>query len=665
MEFIKVSVIVPVYNVKSYLKECLDSLLSQTLDGIEIIMVNDGSTDGSESVAAEYADRYSNFKLINRENGGLSAARNTGLDMAKGKYVYFLDSDDFIAGNTLEILYNKAESNDLDQVRFSAYFFEDGTKDYKWTRDTDRVGYKLVGSYPEVMTGPEYYQLAIDNNDYNPNFGMIFTRRSVIEDNHLRFYEGILHEDELYNFKLTELCKRVTVIKSPLHYRRYRADSIITGENYLLKYKSIYICAEESERFIDLHPEISRKTAKWLNWYFAWVMMFYWEKMTKEEQKSAEVKDYFRKMMPLLKKNDNLRKSARLFNLNKSLYHFYINLSRKLFDNDAKVSKLIDRINSIKSDSHTIFWILTPVHGNIGDQAIAISERKMLDQLKVKYFEITSESLYELKKRGMLGILNGNPVLFHGGGYLGTLWFYNEEMVRDIISANPDSSVLFFPNTLYFDDDENGITEYKNSAEAYRAHKKLKIYAREKKSYDTLSKMGVNAGIAPDMVMMLKEDSSTNGRSGCLMLLRSDCEKTRSAETDKILNNEISKEFGNNITYSDTVLPDGIPAKRRGEEVYKFINSVRGSELVITDRLHGMILSAITGTPCIVINSKSHKLEGCYEWIKDLGFIRFCNEPDRLMEIYSEMPHGAQIYENDKLLVRFCELKEDILRLTK
>ena len=172
MEFIKVSVIVPVYNVKSYLNECLDSLLSQTLDGIEIIMVNDGSTDGSESVAAEYADRYSNFKLINRENGGLSAARNTGLDMAKGKYVYFLDSDDFIAANTLEILYNKAESNDLDQVRFSAYFFEDGTKDYKWTRDTDRVGYKLVGSYPEVMTGPEYYQLAIDNNDYNPNFGI-------------------------------------------------------------------------------------------------------------------------------------------------------------------------------------------------------------------------------------------------------------------------------------------------------------------------------------------------------------------------------------------------------------------------------------------------------------------------------------------------------------
>ena len=156
MDLIRVSVIVPIYNVKAYLKECLDSLERQTLNGIEVIMVNDGSTDGSELIAAEYSERNPNFRLLNRENGGLSAARNTGLESAQGKYVYFLDSDDFLADNAMELLYSKAESEDLDQVRFSAYIFEDGTKDYKWVRDTDRTGYKFYGSYPDVMTGPDF-----------------------------------------------------------------------------------------------------------------------------------------------------------------------------------------------------------------------------------------------------------------------------------------------------------------------------------------------------------------------------------------------------------------------------------------------------------------------------------------------------------------------------
>lgn len=665
MDLIRVSVIVPIYNVKAYLKECLDSLERQTLNGIEVIMVNDGSTDGSELIAAEYSERNPNFRLVNRENGGLSAARNTGLESAQGKYVYFLDSDDFLADNAMELLYSKAESEDLDQVRFSAYIFEDGTKDYKWVRDTDRTGYKFYGSYPDVMTGPDFYQLAIENNDYNPNCGMIFTRRSVIENNDLKFYEGILHEDELYNFQLTSLCERVSVINRPLHYRRYRTGSIITGEDYLSKLKSICICAEESERFIDSHPDINRKSAKWLNWYYAWVMMFYWEKLSKEEQKSHEVKECFKRLMPLLKKNGNIRLSIRLFNLNKPLYHLYKKMRDICFDHDAKVNKSIEKIIAAKRDPHMIFWILTPVHGNMGDQAIAISERKMLDMAGVKYFEVTDESLYELSKRGLLNIFNGSPVLFHGGGYLGTLWFHNEEMVRDVITSNPDSSMLFFPNTLYFHENEFGKEEYIRSSDIYSTHKNLKIYARERKSYQTLKDMGVNAGVVPDMVMLLKENASHIERSGCLLLLRNDCEKTRSPETDEELTDHLRSVFGEKVTFSDTVLPYRIPEKQRKREYNKLINKVRGSELVVTDRLHGMIFAAVTGTPCIVLNSRSHKVIECYEWIKHLDYIRLCDDPGKIAEIYADMPHGSQTYDNSDLTVKFSEMKEDILRLAR
>lgn len=97
---------------------------------IEVILVSDVSTDGSRAIAARYAERNSNYTLVNRENGGLSAARNTGLDRARGEYVYFLDSDDYLAENALEILYTKVGQENLDVLKFSAYTFSDGCKDF-------------------------------------------------------------------------------------------------------------------------------------------------------------------------------------------------------------------------------------------------------------------------------------------------------------------------------------------------------------------------------------------------------------------------------------------------------------------------------------------------------------------------------------------------------
>lgn len=105
----KVSVIVPVYNVEQYLSDCLESICRQTLKGIEIIVVNDGSTDNSLSIIKSFQQKYSNIKLINKKNGGLSSARNAGIDMAVGEYLFFVDSDDFIDLDTLEKMYVKAK----------------------------------------------------------------------------------------------------------------------------------------------------------------------------------------------------------------------------------------------------------------------------------------------------------------------------------------------------------------------------------------------------------------------------------------------------------------------------------------------------------------------------------------------------------------------------
>lgn len=113
----KVSVIVPVYNVEHYLAKCLDSLVNQSLQNIEIIVVNDGSKDGSGNIIQQYSEKYSDkIKALTKENGGLSDARNFGIDQATGDYLGFVDSDDYVSGTMFEEMLNLAEKNDAEMV---------------------------------------------------------------------------------------------------------------------------------------------------------------------------------------------------------------------------------------------------------------------------------------------------------------------------------------------------------------------------------------------------------------------------------------------------------------------------------------------------------------------------------------------------------------------
>ena len=117
---IKVSVVIPIYNVEKYIEGCLKSICNQTLKDIEILCINDGTPDKSMKIVEKIAKKDKRIKIINKENGGLSSARNAGIDNAKGKYIYFIDSDDQLKENALEILYNKMEEEKLETLFFDA-----------------------------------------------------------------------------------------------------------------------------------------------------------------------------------------------------------------------------------------------------------------------------------------------------------------------------------------------------------------------------------------------------------------------------------------------------------------------------------------------------------------------------------------------------------------
>lgn len=298
MEQIGVSVIVPIYNVRLWLSECLNSLERQTLKNFEVIMVNDGSTDGSEQIAKEYAEKNSIFKYFERINGGLSAARNTGISKANGKYIYFLDSDDYLVDNALEMLYSKAEVNALDIIMFSSYVFEDGSSEMIW----DNAGFKYKGDYKGVFIGQRLQKMFFENSDVLPSCCMIFINRNVIDTNNLLFEENIIHEDNLFHFEVLSLSERAEVMNIPLYCRRIRSGSITQVVDYINRSRSMYISALRADEFIESHEELDRSVYINQIAFFASMQMVYWNDMSEEIRRSSEFLQYVKGTKVIAKK---------------------------------------------------------------------------------------------------------------------------------------------------------------------------------------------------------------------------------------------------------------------------------------------------------------------------------------------------------------------------
>lgn len=326
MENILVSVVVPIYNVSEYLVECLESLKKQTLTQIEVIMVNDGSTDDSGKIAEQYQDKNPNFMLLNKENRGLSAARNTGMDVARGKYVYFLDGDDYLAENALESLYAIAEREKLDVVKFSAYTFQGHAKEFTWQHEE---GYQYKGDYPEIYNGPELFRMTVDNGDYYPSCCLLFAKLDLIKKNHLRFVEGIVNEDNLFHFQLMSVAESVKVVNEPFYFRRIRCGSITQVHDWMKKNKSLCISAERADAFVQEHGTAG-KNVKWFLLFLANTMFLQWEQMPAQERYSKEATEYFGRVKPLLRRyNCHARREIQLYYFSRTLHKIYLFLKKR------------------------------------------------------------------------------------------------------------------------------------------------------------------------------------------------------------------------------------------------------------------------------------------------------------------------------------------------
>lgn len=222
-----ISVIVPIYNVEKYLREALTSIVNQTKKELEIILVNDGSTDNSYEIAKEFEKKDPRIILLNKKNGGLSSARNAGLRVASSKYVYFFDSDDVLDSETLSNCYDFSEKFTLDVLLFDAERLLDLSMKKELKLPTYDRSELLVEK--EVYKGEELLKKMVKNKIYIASACLQFIKREHLKSNMIEFYEGIIHEDELFTPQVLANANRCSYLKNKFFKRRIRENSIMSN----------------------------------------------------------------------------------------------------------------------------------------------------------------------------------------------------------------------------------------------------------------------------------------------------------------------------------------------------------------------------------------------------------------------------------------------------
>ena len=244
-----VSVVVPVFNVEPYIDECVSSIMRQTYENLEVILVDDGSTDSCPDICDAWAERDSRVRVIHRENGGLAAARNTGLDAMTGEYVAFVDSDDWVAPDYVESLYSGAVESGADlSICGSIYAFDDGSLSSPGRRDLD------------VVLGPaEAFRLLSVPGAYGVGVCDKLYSAELVAD--LRFPEAIrTGEDYAFTLAVMLRASRVKYSSTPLYYYRMRSGSLSNGGGTLTR--SPYDAGFELLRIVrERFPEYERYAA--------------------------------------------------------------------------------------------------------------------------------------------------------------------------------------------------------------------------------------------------------------------------------------------------------------------------------------------------------------------------------------------------------------------
>lgn len=320
-----------------------------------------------------------------------------------------------------------------------------------------------------------------------------------------------------------------------------------------------------------------------------------------------------------------------------------------------------------RSHARSAILIATPKHGNLGDQAIVLAQREFLTDNfpELAVFEI-QRFQYELACERIARLVRPyDLIVIDGGGNVGTLWPEENDKMNDIIRRFSGNPVVVFPQTAFFDNTDEGRECELRTAAAYASNPRLVFFSRDKATYEKVASMSpstVNLFV-PDIVLY-HDATSSSPRSGALLCLRDDRERTVCESASEALRGALESR-GLFVSETSTVVfaPKRIDEVNRVRTLSDKWAELGSSEVVVTDRLHGMIFSAITGTPCVALDNVSHKVSQGNAWIRYIANIRVAASPEEVPALLDEvLAVGPGSYDRAPLSSYHREMREAIER---
>lgn len=678
-----VSVIIPLYNVSEYLDGCVQSACDQTYQNLEIILVDDGSPDDCPAKCDAWAQKDRRIKVIHKKNGGLSDARNAGLDIAKGKYIYFLDGDDSMKRNLIETVMPHMEAG-VDLVVFNY--------DQVEPNGTRKPTFHDFGNYT-ISEGNrvEFYFDTLLSYKIGWEAWNRFFRRDLIETNHIRFADNnrIFAEDLYFSLCYCSHVNTIVSLPDSLYNYTVRENSIM-GQNQtklnagrmneLAKAVMQYFqkcgnCGDLIEAFPAMHYLIIENVLS---------RSQYTDISTRREMLYEDISDwdfYRSSMKRLLRNSKHLlriypkdqmieRLCILRYYLDNNFFAFcarnkiryklqsLFGFAQKYASGDQKQQKYI------RKQQKKLFIIGTEEYGNIGDHQINESTVDFLKKILPGYtiYEITTPEWTQKKNFWIKCIQNDDLIVCTGGGNFGNTYPLTHNVKAELIQLFPKNPKIIFPQTLYYTNCENGREMLARDKTLFTKENNVVIAAREKISYEMAkSEFSCLSILVPDIVLYTMIQSSYTERKGVLLCLRSDIEKAIT-EADQCRLESICTATGLPVSFADLQLEYNVrKAYRRFiiDEKFRLFQSAR---IVVTDRLHGLIFATITGTPCIVLSNFNQKVKGTYDWICHLPYIRFAESVDDVAVELQELLEIQQCHYDPDFLQPYYKELESVVK---
>ena len=662
----KVSVIIPIYNVEKQIRRCIDSIINQTYVNLEVILVDYGSTDNCPGICDDYARNHSEIKVIHKTNGSLSDAKNAGLKVFTGEYVYFLDSDDYVESTLIEITLADAIATSADLVLF--HYNKVDEFDNLLTRVNFRVGLYEITDHNRL----EYIINSLRQYKSGWEIGNRLFKADLIRKNHLTFWDNKLMAEDLgFSLNFALHVEKISCIPDTLYYYLIRKGSIRAQASTEPKLSAAIELCKQMEDKITTSFKNSKVNKEYPLLFFS-LMNEQLRKLNfynyKKELSSMKDKQYFYKQMsrvitkffPLVKCYGMVRgilillqcifMSSRKLEILNVLIITIINKNRKTLEtyqnNEAKIFSR-KRLFLIGCED---FW-------NLGDHHIAISEIEYLQKTFPEYaiIEVDASQYFAVNRLLPFIIKRKDLICMHGGGNIGNFYMLAEQIRRDLLKKFRLNEKVIFPQTIHYDSSEVGKRELEKDQSFIKKSKNLTLCLRERRSYELAKQyFDCNVILTPDIVLYSNYDNKFNfERKGATVLLRGDLESSISQQDKRIIETVV-QQYTKNIRCIDTQLITDINVFDRKEVLEKYVSKIAQTKFVITDRLHGMVFCAITQTPCIVLPNYNHKVAGVYEWISKLDYIIMIKAMDELEEAVKKLLKVEEIeYDNSTILEGF------------